>query len=198
MFLKITIILSAVELEGMCMSMVLHFATTIELLNRARSVREQVFTIEKKIPKSIEVDELDCLNDRCDHFVVELVEQEESSANRAILDEAEARARGNELIENKLIDNADICALRCKRIDDKGIQLQRFCVLKEYRGVGVGRFALEQIENYYWAKGIEVITLDAKFHVSEFYEKCGYVVVSEPFMEADLLHVVMEKRRKQG
>ena len=180
------------------MSMVLHFATTIEVLNRARSVREQVFTIEKKIPKSIEVDELDCLNDSCDHFVVEMVEPEESSIHKVVLDESEARARGNGLIESKQIEHADICALRCKKIDDKCIQLQRFCVLKEYRGVGVGRFALEQIENYYWSKGIEVIALDAKFHVSEFYEKCGYVVVSEPFMEADLLHVVMEKRRKQG
>ena len=177
------------------MLMKLHLADTAELLERARNVREQVFTIEKKIPRSVEVDELDCLNDSCDHFVVEMVEQEESSMHKAVLHDSETRARGNGLIENKQIENADICALRCKRIDDKCIQLQRFCVMKEYRGVGVGRFALEQIENYYWAKGIEVITLDAKFHVSEFYEKCGYVVVSEPFMEADLLHVVMEKRR---
>lgn len=177
------------------MLMTLHLADTAELLERARNVREQVFTIEKQIPKSIEVDELDCLNDSCDHFVVEMVKQEEGSTNKTVLDKTEIRARVNGLIENKTIVNADICALRCKKIDDKGIQLQRFCVLKEYRGVGVGRFALEQIENYYWAKGIEVITLDAKFHVSEFYEKCGYVVVSEPFMEADLLHVVMEKRR---
>lgn len=147
--------------------MVLHQATTTELLDRARRVREQVFTIEKEIPKSIEVDELDCLNAGCDHFVVEM-------------------------------DGMDICALRCKKLDDQSVQLQRFCVLKDYRESGVGRFALEQIENYYWNKNVERITLDAKFHVSRFYEKCGYIVVSEPFMEAGVSHVTMEKRRTFG
>ncbi len=96
---------------------------------------------------------------------------------------------------NDKLKGTDVCALRCKHLDDKRIQLQRFCVLKDYREHGVGRWVLEQIEEYYWKQGYEEITLDAKFHVSEFYEKCGYVVVSEPFTEADLLHVVMEKRR---
>lgn len=180
------------------MQMILHLANTTELLNRARSIREQVFTIEKQIPRSIEVDELDCLNDICDHFVVEMVERNLDKAvvgeTGAALDvpvgiEANASMRGN-------VKTTDICALRCKKLGDKRIQLQRFCVLKEYREAGVGCFVLEQIEDYYWKQGIEEITLDAKFHVSGFYEKCGYKVVSAPFMEADLLHVVMQKRRK--
>ena len=152
------------------MSMRLHLADTTELLERARSVREQVFTIEKQIPKSIEVDALDCLNDECDHFVVEMTGQEG-------------------------LASVDVCALRCKKIKKKAIQLQRFCVLKDYRESGVGRWALEQIEAYYWKKNIDCITLDAKFHVSGFYETCGYMVISEPFMEAGVEHVVMEKRR---
>lgn len=165
------------------MQMMLHLANTVELLKRARSVREQVFTIEKQIPKSIEVDALDCLNGVCDHFLVELMA-------RKVEDGAIETAKG-------IKDNAvDICAFRCKKIDGKSVQLQRFCVLKEYRKQGVGRFALEQMEVYYWNQGIDKIMLDAKFHVSEFYEQCGYVVVSEPFMEAGVEHVVMEKRRK--
>lgn len=153
------------------MSMTLRVANTIELLERARSVREQVFTIEKKIPKSIEVDELDCLNDLCDHFLIDMIED----------------GQGNNRI--------DVCALRCKKTDDKCMQLQRFCVIRDFRERGVGRWALERIEEYYWNRGFERITLDAKFHVRGFYEKCGYQVMSEPFIEADLLHVVMEKRR---
>ena len=116
------------------------------------------------------MDAFDCLNGECDHFVVEMTGQEG-------------------------LASVDVCALRCKRIKKKAIQLQRFCVLKDYRESGVGRFALQQIEDYYWKKGIEVIILDAKFHVSGFYEKCGYMVVSEPFMEAGVTHVTMEKRR---
>ncbi len=174
------------------MSIVLYKATTNELLERARTVREQVFTIEKQIPKSIEVDELDCLNDMCDHFVVEVMEW----ANAASVDDrVVAKSEDVKLEKPK---SADVCALRCKYLDNNSIQLQRFCVMKDYRDTGIGRWTLEQIEDYYWKKNIACITLDAKFHVSGFYEKCGYQVVSEPFMEADLLHVVMEKRRKQG
>lgn len=173
------------------MSIVLYRATTTELLERARTVREQVFTIEKQIPKSIEVDELDCLNDMCDHFVVEVME----CAKTASVGESVVSISEDVKIENK--KSTDVCALRCKYLDNNCIQLQRFCVMKDYRETGIGRWTLEQIEDYYWDRGITCITLDAKFHVSEFYEKCGYRKVSEPFMEADLLHVVMEKRRIQ-
>lgn len=174
------------------MLLTLHLATTNELLERARYVREQVFTIEKQIPKSIEVDELDCLNDACDHFVVEIKDAKELGE----LQEAVVGTKPQEM-DAVLCQTMDVCALRCKKIDEKTIQLQRFCVLQDYRKTGVGRWVLEQIEDYYWKQGVEIITLDAKFRVSEFYEKCGYLVVSEPFIEADVLHVVMEKRRGQ-
>ncbi|MBQ9984180.1 MAG: GNAT family N-acetyltransferase [Lachnospiraceae bacterium] len=173
--------------------MILHLANTTELLGRARRVREQVFTIEKQIPKSIEVDQLDCLNDSCDHFVIEVLAQDECSAKYRNTDGKEICSLGGDLTRS-----TDVCALRCKKLDDKRIQLQRFCVLKDYRETGVGRWALEQVEKYYWKQGVEEITLDAKFHVSGFYEKCGYVVASELFMEAGVEHVAMEKRRKWG
>lgn len=175
------------------MQMTLHLANTVALLERARSVREQVFTIEKQIPKSIEVDELDCLSGVCDHFVVELVAHKAEDGTM----ETTKGIRDN-MLDEKNEKPMDICAFRCKKIEEKSVQLQRFCVLKEYRKAGVGRFALEQMEVYYWNQGIEKITLDAKFHVSEFYEQCGYVVVSEPFIEAGVEHVVMEKRRRPG
>lgn len=149
------------------MSPRLYLADTTELLNRSMKVREQVFTIEKQIPKSVEVDELDCLQSESDHFVVEM-------------------------------DKKDVCALRCKKRGDGTVQIQRFCVLKDYRKAGIGRWTLEQIEKYYWEKDIQALVLDSKFAVSGFYERCGYVVVSEPFMEAGVEHVTMEKRRTFG
>lgn len=173
------------------MPMILHLATTTELLGRARCVREKVFTIEKKIPKSIEVDELDCLNDVCNHFVVEVTGK---GCSVPCVDESPIE--GKQTAGRKMREYVDVCALRCKKLSGDKIQLQRFCVLKDYRETGVGRWTLQQIEEYYWKKDVEVITLDAKFHVSGFYEKCGYMVVSEPFIEAGVEHVVMEKRRK--
>lgn len=158
-----SVLVLALFIKEAPMMLILHPVTTTKLLKRATRVREQVFTEEMKIAKSIEADELDCLDGPCDHFVVEL-------------------------------DGKDVCAFRCKKLDAQCVQLQRFCVMKDCRKTGVGRWALSQMEAYYGNRGFEVITLDAKFHVHGFYEKCGYQVVSEPFMEAGVEHVVMEKR----
>ena len=87
---------------------------------------------------------------------------------------------------------ADIGALRCRHDGDTAV-LQRFCVLKEYRGGGRGRAALEAVEDWCRGTGIGRIELDAKFEVYGFYEKCGYTRVSEPFEEAGIPHVKMTK-----
>ncbi|MDE6719388.1 MAG: GNAT family N-acetyltransferase [Treponemataceae bacterium] len=41
-----------------------------DTLARCLCVREEVFTIEKGVPKEIEVDALDCLNEACEHFLI--------------------------------------------------------------------------------------------------------------------------------
>lgn len=85
---------------------------------------------------------------------------------------------------------ADIGALRCRYAGDAAV-LQRFCVLKEYRGGGRGRAALAAVEERCRAAGIRRIELDAKFEVHGFYEKCGYAKISAPFEEAGVPHVRM-------
>lgn len=45
-------------------------AQDAQTLARCLRVREAVFTIEKGVSKEIEVDELDCLNEMCDHFLI--------------------------------------------------------------------------------------------------------------------------------
>lgn len=39
-------------------------------LNHCLEIRNKVFTLEKKVPREIEVDQYDCLNKACDHFLV--------------------------------------------------------------------------------------------------------------------------------
>ena len=87
-------------------------------------------------------------------------------------------------------NGADIGALRC-RYEDSAAVIQRFCVLKEYRGQGCARRALKAVEAYCNARGVLRIELDAKFEVSGFYEKCGYTKISAPFEEAGIPHVRM-------
>ncbi|MDE6736308.1 MAG: GNAT family N-acetyltransferase [Treponemataceae bacterium] len=45
-------------------------AQDADTLARCLRVREAVFTIEKDVPKELEVDEFDCLNGACEHFLI--------------------------------------------------------------------------------------------------------------------------------
>jgi len=82
------------------------------------------------------------------------------------------------------------------RVMDKGegkAKLQRFCVLREYRGKGLGRFMLERLEEICRGNGFARMEMGAQCHAVPFYEKCGYKVVSGVFMDAGIKHVKMEK-----
>ena len=82
------------------------------------------------------------------------------------------------------------------RVMNKGIgvaKLQRFCVLSEFRMIGVGRFMLEKLEQICRAQGYKKIEMGAQCRAVPFYEKCGYTVVSGVFMDAGIEHVKMEK-----
>ena len=135
-----------------------------DLLKECLNVRRVVFQVEKGIPKDIDLDEFDCINDACEHFLVRY-QYESVGTVRCRLD-----------------------------FEEKEIRLQRFCILSDCRTFGLGRRLLEFIEAYYQNKGFDWIRLDAKFAVHGFYEKSGYKAVSDVFMEAGVEHVKMEKR----
>ena len=84
-------------------------------------------------------------------------------------------------------------ALRCMRIGNGTVKLQRFCILKEFRNQGLGRKITEFVEGYYRNNSFARVELDAKYEAFEFYEKCGYRKVSELFEEAGIPHVKMVK-----
>jgi len=72
------------------------------------------------------------------------------------------------------------------RTTPKGIKLERFAVLEEYRSQGVGaalvRFILGEVGQQ------PMIYLHAQEAVVPFYEKFGFVPVGEPFDEVGIQH----------
>ena len=86
----------------------------------------------------------------------------------------------------------DAAALRCIFPAPGVVRLQRFCVLPELRGRGVGKAVLTELENRY-RPAMRRVELDAKFRVEGFYKACGYRTVSEIFLEAGAEHVKMVK-----
>ena len=73
------------------------------------------------------------------------------------------------------------------------VHVGRLCVKKEKRRQGYGRAALGFIEKYYAARGYEKLTLGAQRTAIPFYEKCGFKVVSDVFLDAGIEHKKMEK-----
>lgn len=70
----------------------------------------------------------------------------------------------------------------------------RMAVLKEWRLQGVGSAILERLVSEAKDRNIRQVTLNAQVHVSGFYEKFGFAVAGEGFMDAGIPHVRMIAR----
>ena len=94
-----------------------------------------------------------------------------------------------------LYDDQDqpIGAGRFRVIDEIG-KVERICILSEQRGTGAGKHIMESIETYAHENGIHKLKLNAQTHAISFYEKLGYEIVSEEFLDAGIPHRTMVKQ----
>lgn len=90
------------------------------------------------------------------------------------------------------INQEPVCASRLRVVNNYG-KLERICVLKRYRGKAYGAKIIQVMEKEMIRSNVQKSTLNAQLQTKNFYEKYGYRVTSEPFVEADILHVTMEK-----
>ncbi|RUA29373.1 MAG: GNAT family N-acetyltransferase [Bacteroidetes bacterium] len=76
------------------------------------------------------------------------------------------------------------------RITEKGIKLERFALLKEARGKGIGydllRFTLNDARQFK-----KHIYLNAQASVVNFYKQQGFIIDGEKFIEANIIHYPM-------
>lgn len=90
-------------------------------------------------------------------------------------------------------DNKPIATGRIRFIDDYG-KLERIAVLKEHRGKSYGTQMIAYMEDIIRKKGYNNSLLNAQTHATHFYEKLGYRVISDEFMDAGIPHVTMVKK----
>ncbi len=84
----------------------------------------------------------------------------------------------------------------CCMITDKGngiAKLRQMAVRKKYQGTGIGRELLLYAETIARAKGFNKITMHARNTALGFYEKLGYRIIGEEFIEVTIPHFEMEK-----
>lgn len=89
--------------------------------------------------------------------------------------------------------NKSIAASRLRFTADYG-KLERICVLKSHRGKSHGSLMIEAMEAAIKEKEYKKAKLNAQTHAIAFYERLGYEVVSDEFMDAGIPHVTMTKK----
>ena len=90
-----------------------------------------------------------------------------------------------------VVDGKAVGTARWRKTSD-GVKFERFAVLKESRGRGVGEALLEYLLNL--LKDEKSIYLNAQESVLKFYEKYGFEVAGPRFYEASIPHKKMVLR----
>jgi len=84
------------------------------------------------------------------------------------------------------------------RMKDGHGKLERICVMKSHRSLGVGAIIMQALEKAAAAKGADSFLLHAQTQAVPFYEKQGYRVTSgEEFLDAGIPHLEMIKEHKR-
>lgn len=89
------------------------------------------------------------------------------------------------------LDGTAVGAARVRRTIN-GVKLERFAVLPEARGYGIGAALVQRALDE--CKGIENIYLHAQIQVVEFYKKYGFMAEGDEFVEANIRHYRMVRR----
>jgi predicted GNAT family N-acyltransferase len=85
-------------------------------------------------------------------------------------------------------------AIGTVRLDvDSGGKVGRLAVLAAERRGGVGRALMEKLHEHARAQGLARVWCHAQASAAPFYLRLGYRISSEPFEEAGIEHVRMER-----
>ena len=76
------------------------------------------------------------------------------------------------------------------RRTERGIKFERFALLKEYRGKGLGydilRYMLNDVKPF-----SQSIYLNAQITAVDFYKRSGFIITGEKFIEGGIIHYPM-------
>ncbi len=76
-------------------------------------------------------------------------------------------------------------------------KIRQMAVAPAFQRRGLGRIILQQLEATLVARGFTRFTLHARQSAVPFYEKLGYRVMGQRFVEVTIPHAAMEKTRDQ-
>ena len=133
-------------------------------LEAAIGVRFRVFVTEQHVPIEEELDEID------------------ATATHVIA-----------IVNNQGRDQVVATGRVFYRDEDTAARIGRMAVDLEWRRKGIGGRLLEFLEAEATAQGVSTYILNAQEYVKDFYAAHGYTERGEPFLEADIPHILMRK-----
>ncbi len=86
-----------------------------------------------------------------------------------------------------------IATARIYELKENLYKVQRVAVLKEFRNKGIGRLLMEELEKKVRLENGIQLTLGSQNTAIPFYEKLGYNISSDEFMDAGIPHHMMTK-----
>ena len=80
------------------------------------------------------------------------------------------------------------------RKDEEGYKIERFAILKEYRGSGYGKEVFKYFTDMLGAKFNPCkVYFHSQYYIKDLYNKLGFIEEGESFMEAGIKHIKMFK-----
>ncbi len=73
------------------------------------------------------------------------------------------------------------------------LRLRQMAVLNDLQGKGIGRALMNFAENLARDRGYKILRMHARVNAVGFYEKVGYKIHGDQFVEVTIPHYVMEK-----
>jgi predicted GNAT family N-acyltransferase len=93
-----------------------------------------------------------------------------------------------------LLENARVIGCVLFHAEDaRGGRLFQMAVAPERQGRGLGRTLVCQLEAELLQRGLRDVHLHARAPVAAFYERLGYAIYGEPFVEVGVPHVHMRR-----
>lgn len=74
------------------------------------------------------------------------------------------------------------------------VRLRQMAVLNDLQGKGIGRALMNFAENLARDRGYKIMSMHARKTTAGFYERMGYKITSNEFIQITIPHFVMEKQ----
>jgi N-acetylglutamate synthase-like GNAT family acetyltransferase len=113
---------------------------------------------------------------------------------RLSFDKEELEKEKNDILIAAFEEDKILGCCLLKKIDNNMVRLRQMAVANNLQGKGIGASMMYFAENVARDAGFKKIRMHARKTAIGFYEKLGYTVMGNEFLEVSIPHFLMEKK----